>query len=312
MLLSGVVLAKTIKGGSGNDTLPGTNSGDYIKGNGGNDAIDGKEGEDHLYGGKGKDSLRGGRGFDRIWGDAGFDTAYGNQGYDRLYAEDPVQGPKGPIQAAKIKANRKPDRLLGGRGNDTFRARNGKRDIIRGGPGRDKAYVDRVDDVQGVEKEVVPGGGGPQPKKQCQDGKDNDGDQQIDMQDPGCAKATDDTENIPPVAHPNSETINKGETATENVITGGTDDEDADDDISSLSVASFDAKSAKGGTVTQSQSDEDILEYTPKTAGFVGVDSFTYKATDGDAESNSATVTINVCDDTNPSNPNQPDACQGP
>jgi hypothetical protein len=57
----------------------------------------------------------------------------------------------GPNQAAKIKVARKPNKLLGGRGNDTFRARNGKRDIIRGGPGRDKAYVDRVDDVQAVE-----------------------------------------------------------------------------------------------------------------------------------------------------------------
>jgi len=44
--------------------------------------------------------------------------------------------------------------LIGESGNDTFRAKDGKKDIIRGGPGRDTAYVDPVDTHKGVE--VVP------------------------------------------------------------------------------------------------------------------------------------------------------------
>jgi len=39
MLLSGVVLAKTIKGGPGNNNFTGTNGADYIKGNGGADIL---------------------------------------------------------------------------------------------------------------------------------------------------------------------------------------------------------------------------------------------------------------------------------
>lgn len=156
MLLSGVVLAKNIKGDGRNNNLTGTNGTDNIKGNGGADTIDGKKGADTISGGKGADRLRGGRSNDWIWGDSNYDIALGNQGNDNLFAEDPRQGPKGSLQAAKIKGGRKPDKLLGNQGKDTIRAQNGKRDIIRGGPGRDKAYVDRgVDSVQGVEVVLV-------------------------------------------------------------------------------------------------------------------------------------------------------------
>jgi hypothetical protein len=155
VLLSGVVLAKTIRGGPNHDQLSGTNNADYIKGNGGADDIDGKKGNDTISGGKGNDSMRGGRGGDSVGGGPASDVAWGNQGRDTLLADIEVKNPRSR-QAAKAKGGRKPNKLLGAKGNDTFRARNGKRDIIRGGPGRDKAYVDRVDDVQGVEKKVIP------------------------------------------------------------------------------------------------------------------------------------------------------------
>ena len=98
--------------------------------------------------------MRGGRAGDVVGGGPASDMAWGNQGNDTLKADVEVKNP-GPNQAAKTKSARKPNRLLGGSGNDTFRARNGKRDIIFGGPGRDKAYVDRVDDTEGVEKKVI-------------------------------------------------------------------------------------------------------------------------------------------------------------
>src|SRR5215208_3921521 len=155
MLLSGVVLAKTIKGGPGPNKYTGSNGADYIKGNGGSDNIDGKNGADTISGGTGSDLLHGGHGNDWVKGDSGTDTAWGDQGKDDLFAEHTYQA---SIQAAKVKGGRKPDKLLGGPGNDTIRAKDGKRDIIRGGPGRDTAYVDQVDNVTGVEVERCPGG----------------------------------------------------------------------------------------------------------------------------------------------------------
>jgi Ca2+-binding RTX toxin-like protein len=199
VLLSGVAQALDKAGDSAPNTLRGSNGPDYIRGMGGGDDISGKNGLDHLYGNMGNDLLHGGYGNDFISGDKGDnDVVYGDGGRDELYAESATQGSfqaakvKGGFQAAKVKGGRKPDKLLGGSGNDTIRAEDGTRDIIRGGPGRDKAYVDRVDKVKGVEKEVVP--------KQCQDGIDNDGDGKIDYgnsanNDTGCSSATDDTEN---------------------------------------------------------------------------------------------------------------------
>jgi hypothetical protein len=154
MLLSGVVLAKKLVGGPGNNNYMGSNDTDYIYGGGGADDIGGKNGPDHLFGDKGNDRLHGGRGHDWVEGGPGSDTAWGDKGTDDLFAE---REHKGSFQAAKVKGGRKPNRLLGGRGNDIIRAKNGKKDIIRGGPGYDKAYVDRVDKVKGVEKKLCLG-----------------------------------------------------------------------------------------------------------------------------------------------------------
>ena len=41
--------------------------------------------------------------------------------------------------------------LNGGTGNDTLFARDGQRDLVLCGPGRDVAYVDRKDKVSGCE-----------------------------------------------------------------------------------------------------------------------------------------------------------------
>jgi Ca2+-binding RTX toxin-like protein len=43
------------------------------------------------------------------------------------------------------------DRLDGGSGNDTLAARDGTRDTVACGPGRDKATVDSLDRVSGCE-----------------------------------------------------------------------------------------------------------------------------------------------------------------
>jgi Ca2+-binding RTX toxin-like protein len=158
LLFSGVVLAQNKTGTDKPNILMGTNDGDNIRGKGGADDIGGKKGPDDLFGNLGNDTLHGGYGNDWIEGNKGLsDVAYGDGGRDDLFADREIQG---SYQAAKVKGGHKPGRLLGGRGNDTIRAKNGEKDIIRGGPGYDKAYVDKVDKVKGVEKKVVRGGGG--------------------------------------------------------------------------------------------------------------------------------------------------------
>jgi hypothetical protein len=130
-------------------------------------------------------------------------------------------------------------------------------------------------------------------KKQCNDGQDNDGDGKTDFgtganNDPGCASATDDTENTPPVAKPDTLTTSVDNTENYDVIKN---DMDVDDDNLSLSVSSFTQPSH--GQVTQDSCCPRELLYTPKT-GYSGPDSFTYKATDGTADSNAATVSVDV------------------
>jgi len=159
MLLSGVVLAQRLVGGPGHNNYMGTKGTDYIYGGAGADDLGGKEGVDYIFGQPGNDRMHGGRGRDTIDGGRGTDTAWGDEGKDDLTAEF-KHYKASSIQAAEAKGGRKPDKLLGGDGKDTIRAKNGKRDIIRGGPGRDKAYVDpRVDKVTGVE--VKPAGNSP-------------------------------------------------------------------------------------------------------------------------------------------------------
>jgi hypothetical protein len=98
------------------DELTGTPWDDVIRGGGGNDWIRGLAGPDDLDGGSGADRLEGGSGADRIAG--------------------------GPGQ----------DRISGGRGADRIDARDGVRDIVSCGPGRDVATVDRADVTTGCER----------------------------------------------------------------------------------------------------------------------------------------------------------------
>jgi Ca2+-binding RTX toxin-like protein len=91
------------------------------------DRLTGTAGADVLYGLGGNDVLRGGKGNDVLYGGRGNDVLDGGPGLDRLY---------------------------GGPGTDTLRARDGRRDVVDCGPGRDVAYVDRIDRVSGCERVV--------------------------------------------------------------------------------------------------------------------------------------------------------------
>lgn len=88
---------------------------------------------DTLVGGPGADTIHGGAGNDRISGKAGADKLYGDAGNDRIDAGAGL------------------DRIYGGTGNDTILARDGKRDVIDCGSGRDTVIADKVDVVKGCE-----------------------------------------------------------------------------------------------------------------------------------------------------------------
>ena len=107
------------------EVLVGTPGRDVICGGGGNDTIRGRGGND---------LVKGGRGADRLLGEGGADRLHGEAGADRL-----VGGPGR-------------DRLTGGAGRDTLFARDGVRDLVDGGSGRDRASVDRRDSVSRVER----------------------------------------------------------------------------------------------------------------------------------------------------------------
>lgn len=123
-----------LRGTAGNDVICGSPSGNRIEGLGGNDVIFGFGGPDLIRGGAGDDLVHGGNGNDVISGDSGSDTLLGEGDRDRL-----------------VGGTRK-DRLDGGAANDVLLARDGVRDVVRGGRGAgDRARVDGVDAVSGVE-----------------------------------------------------------------------------------------------------------------------------------------------------------------
>jgi CSLREA domain-containing protein len=145
---SPVLPASPDGGGPGDDLLIGTAGADLLCGLGGNDVIKGLGGNDSLFGdaclvarasrpfaasSDGDDRLFGGAGQDSLIGGGGDDLLDGGGGDDRLAGG----------------AGRNVYR--GGAGKDTILARNGKRESIDCGAGKDRATVDRADRVKGCE-----------------------------------------------------------------------------------------------------------------------------------------------------------------
>jgi len=95
-----------------------------------------------LIGSRGPDRLRGTAAGDRLVGRAGADRIDGRAG------DDCVLGNGGPDQ---LKGGRGFDRIKGGRGADRIDARDGRRDIVHCGRGRDVVKADRKDRVRGCE-----------------------------------------------------------------------------------------------------------------------------------------------------------------
>ena len=134
-LLRGLQEVDCLLGGPGRDRL--------IGGTGDDQELAGENGADTISGGRGADTGSGGRGNDRLIGGPGPDSLSGGGGNDRLFGQDG------------------PDRLSGGSGtntysgeggNDRIEARNGLRETVDCGRGRDTVRADRRERVRGCEQ----------------------------------------------------------------------------------------------------------------------------------------------------------------
>jgi len=102
------------------------------------DRRNGTRRNDLMLGGRGGDLYRAGAGRDCVLMGAGNDTVYGGSGADVL---------SGQAGHDRVVGGRGRDRLSGGRGNDRIGARDGARDLIDCGSGRDAVTADRSDRV---------------------------------------------------------------------------------------------------------------------------------------------------------------------
>jgi Ca2+-binding RTX toxin-like protein len=129
-----IALDSTLEGNAGDDVVTGGNQDDVITGGDGHDTLTGLAGNDRLDGGTGDDRVDGGAGNDVLRGGAGSDTLDGGDGNDRMI------GGSGQ------------NLLMGGAGNDRFSVRNGKRDRVDCGPGKDQVSADKRDVLRHCER----------------------------------------------------------------------------------------------------------------------------------------------------------------
>jgi len=118
-------LAFNIYGGDGADILTGGSGDDWLFGEAGNDRLDGRVGNDHLFGGSLVYNPAVADGDDALYGGLGNDYLNGGNGRNVLYGQN---------------------------GNDVLVARYGTRDLLDGGAGYDKAWVDPTDLRSGIEE----------------------------------------------------------------------------------------------------------------------------------------------------------------
>jgi Ca2+-binding RTX toxin-like protein len=172
--LAGTPAGDRLIGSAGEDTLDGLAGDDCLAGRAGNDHLDGgsdddvlygEDGNDELAGGSGTDTLNGGDGRDRLAGETGDDHLRGNDGNDAISGgpgndvitgingNDSLNGESGDDRLLggggkdRISAGSGADRVEGGAANDTIRVRDGERDKVKCGRGRDTVNADRDDRI---------------------------------------------------------------------------------------------------------------------------------------------------------------------
>lgn len=115
-------------------SVEGTKRADGLAGGPFADRLRGRAGPDRLRGRGGDDCINSGDGADRAWGGPGGDAVRGGAGADALRG-----GPNS-------------DRITAGAGADRIKARDGDRDVVRCGRGKDRARLDEQDRSRGCER----------------------------------------------------------------------------------------------------------------------------------------------------------------
>jgi Ca2+-binding RTX toxin-like protein len=139
------------RGTSHRDRLRGTKYGDRLRGGRGNDVLKGGRGRDCLFGGPGRDRLSGGSGKDRLFGNSGSDRLSGNSGNDRLSGGSGNDRLSGGSGKDRLKGGSGRNRYSGGSGGDSINSKNGRKETVRCGSGRDKVRADGSDRLIGCE-----------------------------------------------------------------------------------------------------------------------------------------------------------------
>ena len=150
-----------VDGGPGNDGLSGNAGGDLVQGMAGDDSVFGRANDDRLSGNDGDDRVIGGEGDDRVFGREGNDRLSGNAGEDlirgavgneRIFGREGDDRISGNSGNDTIQANAGSDRVFGREGNDVIRVRDGVRDVVDCGSGRDNVAADRRDVLRNCER----------------------------------------------------------------------------------------------------------------------------------------------------------------
>ena len=136
-----------MSGSSGNDGLRGGSSPDRINGGFGNDRLHGQAGGDRIAGSRGRDRVNGGSSNDVISSGSSNDRAAGDQGNDRINGNSGNDALFGNSGNDRITGSTGADRISGGGGNDRINSRDGRRDRLDCGRGRDRLIADRFDRV---------------------------------------------------------------------------------------------------------------------------------------------------------------------
>ena len=165
-LLNGTRLADTIAGGPGGDGIYSWDGDDRVTGGAGGDLIETHDGNDVADGGSGNDVIHldetgrsSGDSCFRASGRHGHDVGRGGPGNDAVTTSgggDRLEGGAGNdvLGGGNPKARGR-DRIFGGPGRDEIYARDGVRDYINCGSGKDVvSFSDRSDRAVGCEKRV--------------------------------------------------------------------------------------------------------------------------------------------------------------
>ncbi len=151
-----------VVGGLGADRISGSSGDDRLRGSGANDRIDAGRGNDRAFGDPGNDVLLGGFGNDRLHGVSGNDRIGGSRGRDRINGGAGRDLIAGGSSNDRVSGDRGNDRINGNSGNDVLKGNSGK-DRIVGGTGRDVVSAgsgsDRVDVRDGKRDRVNCGRG---------------------------------------------------------------------------------------------------------------------------------------------------------